>query len=121
MKANNRLNGIVALITVGAIGSCCCPTVELFISEGAQVIVADIDEKGGMQLQKKWSESCMFKRTDVTREEEVTALMNFIAENSGTRLLEVTTLDSSFYTAILKKLRRRNFSALLRFCLEARL
>jgi NAD(P)-dependent dehydrogenase (short-subunit alcohol dehydrogenase family) len=82
MKANNRLNGTVALITGGASGIGRA-TVELFIREGAHVIIADIDEKGGMQLQKKWSESCMFKRTDVTREEEVTALMNFVAEKHG--------------------------------------
>ncbi len=82
MEANKRLNGTIALIT-GGVSGIGRATVELFIQEGASVVVADIDEKGGLQLQEKWSGSCIFKRTDVTLEEDVKELMKFVGKKHG--------------------------------------
>lgn len=77
-----KLQGKVALITGGAsgIGK---STVELFIQEGAFVIVGDIDAKNGLQLQDKYAGSCVFQRADVTSEAEVKALVKFAADRHG--------------------------------------
>ncbi len=82
MDTNKKLKGNVAIIT-GGVSGIGKAAVELFIREGATVVVADIDEKGGMQLQEKWDGSCVFVKTDVTNEMDVKALMNFIAAKHG--------------------------------------
>lgn len=82
METNKRLSGIVALIT-GGVSGIGRATVELFIREGASVVVADIDEKGGARLQEKWNGSCIFRHTDVSRDEDVKELMKFVTEQHG--------------------------------------
>lgn len=82
MKNAKKLQGQIALIT-GGVSGIGRATAELFIREGASVVIADIDEKGGALLQQKWSGSCLFKRVDVTSEEEVKELMRFVADKHG--------------------------------------
>jgi NAD(P)-dependent dehydrogenase (short-subunit alcohol dehydrogenase family) len=82
MDVSKKLPGKVVLITGGASGIGRATT-ELFIQEGASVVVADIDERGGLQLEEKWRGSCIFKRTDVTDEADVKALLAFVAHRHG--------------------------------------
>ncbi len=67
-----KLNGRVAVITGGAsgIGEA---TVRLFVEEGAQVIIADIQEEAGKSLAKELGDAAQFQNTDVTRESAVEA------------------------------------------------
>lgn len=79
---NKKLHGKIALITGGASGIGKA-TAELFMQEGASVMVADIDEKGGRRLEEKWQGSCMFKRTDVTSEADIKDLMHSVFDKHG--------------------------------------
>jgi NAD(P)-dependent dehydrogenase (short-subunit alcohol dehydrogenase family) len=82
MNASGRLPGRVAVITGGASGIGRA-TAELFLREGAQVVIADIDAPAGQRLQAQWGEACMFQRTDVTHEPDVRALMDAVAQRHG--------------------------------------
>lgn len=59
-----RLAGRVALITGGAWGIGRAAA-ELFARAGAQVVVADVDEKAGGELARALGEAALFVRTDV--------------------------------------------------------
>lgn len=78
-----RLQNKVALITGGAsgIGEA---TVRLFVEEGAQVIVADINGVNGKKLATELGKQVMFEQTDVTEETSVLQLIEKINEAFGT-------------------------------------
>lgn len=82
-----ELSGKVAIVTGGAngIGR---GTVELFVEEGAKVVIADIDEGGGRALCARLGTGTRFKRTDVSRREDVQALVDFaLAEFGGLHIM----------------------------------
>ncbi|WP_172371657.1 SDR family NAD(P)-dependent oxidoreductase [Sporosarcina jiandibaonis] len=79
-----RIKDKVAIITGGTngIGKA---TVELFIKEGAQVVVADLDDNGA-DLAKSLSTNgseCLFIRTDVTKETDVRNLVEETVNKFG--------------------------------------
>lgn len=78
-----RLQNKVALITGGAsgIGEA---TVRLFVEEGAQVIIADINGVNGKKLATELGKQVMFEQTDVTEETSVLQLIEKINEAFGT-------------------------------------
>src|SRR5690625_1026145 len=78
-----RLQNKVALITGGAsgIGEA---TVRLFVEEGAQVIIADINGVNGKKLATELGKQVMFVQTDVTEEASVLQLIEKINEAFGT-------------------------------------
>lgn len=70
-----RIDGKVALIT-GGVSGMGLSTVELFLAEGAKVIVADVDENGGRALETAHGGALRFVRCDVTLEEDIFAAVD---------------------------------------------
>jgi NAD(P)-dependent dehydrogenase (short-subunit alcohol dehydrogenase family) len=77
-----ELDGKIAIITGGANGLG-RGTVELFVKEGAKVVIADVDETAGKQLAESLGPAARFKRTDVSKREEVQALVDFTVSEFG--------------------------------------
>ncbi len=72
-----ELKGKVAIITGGASGMGRAASI-LFAERGANVVVADLNVKGGEEVAAEASASgnrCVFQRTDVSKEEDVKALV----------------------------------------------
>lgn len=78
----SELEGKVAIVTGGASGIGRA-TVELFVAEGAKVVIADIDVTAGEQLAEALGENAVFKRTDVAEADEVQELVDFSVERFG--------------------------------------
>ena len=77
-----RLDGKVALITGGTSGMG-RGTVDLFVDEGAKVVVADIqDDKGGL-MQEEFGSSLAYQHCDVTREDEIKSAVDLAVERFG--------------------------------------
>lgn len=77
-----ELLGKVAIITGGAKGLG-RETVHLFVSEGARVVIADLDEQEGGKLAVSLGESVRFKRTDMSSADEVQALVDYTVSEFG--------------------------------------
>lgn len=77
-----ELSGKVAIVTGGASGIGRA-TVELFVKEGAKVVIADVDTARGEELAGQLGTAALFKRTDVANEGEVQELVDFAAEHFG--------------------------------------
>jgi meso-butanediol dehydrogenase / (S,S)-butanediol dehydrogenase / diacetyl reductase len=77
-----RFDGKTAVVTGGASGIGAA-TVRLFVEEGANVVIADIDEKGGAQLAGELGAKVVFSRTDVSDPEAVESLVKFAADKFG--------------------------------------
>ncbi len=81
-----RLENKVAVVTGGAagIGRAIC---ELFVEEGARVVVADIDVGGGEETVRRIRDSqgeSLFVRTDVSKEGDVQAMVEAAKTAYGT-------------------------------------
>ena len=72
----------VAIIT-GAAGGIGEATAELFVAEGAKLVLADVDEQRGAALAARLGAAAAFKRTDVSVEQEVQALVDFAVSEFG--------------------------------------
>ncbi len=77
-----ELSGKVAIVTGGASGIGRA-TVELFIEEGAAVVIADVDAARGEDVAAKLGAAAAFKRTDVANAEEVQELVDFAVARFG--------------------------------------
>lgn len=69
-----QMDGKVAVITGGASGIG-AGTVRRFVAEGAKVLIADLDETGGAALAEELGDAAAFLRVDVSREEQVSAMI----------------------------------------------
>lgn len=83
MSEGMRFSGKVAVVTGGASGIGRATALRL-AREGATVLVGDIDEGGSQALE---AEGIRFRRTDVTREEEIAALIDAAAGLGGPDIL----------------------------------
>lgn len=98
------LDGKVAIITGGTSGIG-ARTAELFVAEGAKVVVAGRRQTQGESLAKALGSAAIFVRTDVTKEGDIKALieqtlakfgrLNCLFNNAGNpgRLTSITDLD----------------------------
>src|SRR5579859_6163145 len=77
-----RLDGKVAVIT-GATSGIGLRTAEIFVAEGAKVVIAGRRAREGEALAKKLGPACVFRRTDVTVEDEMRALIGEAVEKFG--------------------------------------
>src|ERR1700693_3422949 len=77
-----RRHGEVAVIT-GATSGIGLRTAEIFVAEGAKIVVAGRRVAEGEALAKKLGPACLFRRTDVTVEEEMAALIGEAVEKFG--------------------------------------
>jgi len=78
----NRLKDKVAIITGGASGIG-RGIVELFVEEGAKVIIADINETAGKEAVAQLGSNTRFRKTDVTSEADVKALVDYAVSEFG--------------------------------------
>lgn len=76
-----ELAGKIAIITGGAKGLGRA-TAELFLKEGAKVVIADIDQQAE-SLAASLGESARFKKTDVSNPDDVQALIDYTVSEFG--------------------------------------
>lgn len=72
----------VAIITGGASGLGRA-SVELFVQEGAKVVIADVSVEQGEALAKSLGSAAVFKQTDVSNAEQVQELVDFGISHFG--------------------------------------
>jgi NAD(P)-dependent dehydrogenase (short-subunit alcohol dehydrogenase family) len=78
----NKLTDKVAIITGGTSGIGLA-SVELFVAEGAKVVVGDIQDDLGAALEKKHEGNVVYVRTDVTDDAAVEALVETAVDKFG--------------------------------------
>ena len=77
-----ELEGKVAIVTGGASGIGKA-TVELFVAEGAKVVIADMNREAGEALSGEIGEAARFFAVDVSQRAEVEALVGFAVAEFG--------------------------------------
>jgi NAD(P)-dependent dehydrogenase (short-subunit alcohol dehydrogenase family) len=77
-----ELAGKVAIVTGGASGIG-RGIVELFVREGAKVLIADVDPERGEALAARLGAAVRFKRTDVSSSDDIQALVDMTVSELG--------------------------------------
>ena len=77
-----RLRNLIAIVTGGASGFG-RGIVEAFVHEGANVVVADINGAGARDVADAFDERAVDFKADVSRNDDVTALIGFAVERFG--------------------------------------
>ena len=88
-----KLDGKVAVIT-GAASGMGAATAQLFASEGARVLVTDMNEAKGQDVAERLGPNGEFKRVDVSREEDIAAAVDQV--RSGWGRLDVMFNNAGF-------------------------
>lgn len=78
----SSLDGRVAIITGGASGIGAA-TAELFVAEGAKVLIADMQAERGEEMAASLGESAAFHHVDVTKEDDVAAAVHGAVDRWG--------------------------------------
>ncbi|MBV8952211.1 MAG: glucose 1-dehydrogenase [Actinobacteria bacterium] len=82
MPTGQELAGKVAIVTGGA-GGLGRGTVEVFLEEGAQVVIADVDPGRGAAVADELGPSAAFKQTDVAKAGDIQAAVDFAVSHFG--------------------------------------
>lgn len=77
-----RLDGKVAVIT-GGVGGMGKKHAEVFIREGAKVVIADLDQSAGDEAVEELGDQAYFIKLDVTDEENWKSMVKEVEENFG--------------------------------------
>ncbi len=77
-----RLENKIAFITGGAMGMGAADA-ELFIKEGAKVIIGDIEDKVAKETMEKLGENAAYVHLDVTNDDDWVNAYEFVKENYG--------------------------------------
>jgi NAD(P)-dependent dehydrogenase (short-subunit alcohol dehydrogenase family) len=77
-----ELSGKVAIVTGGA-GGLGRATAELFVEQGAKVVIADVDAERGEELAAQLAANALFKRTDVASAADIQSLIDFTLARFG--------------------------------------
>jgi NAD(P)-dependent dehydrogenase (short-subunit alcohol dehydrogenase family) len=77
-----RLDGKVAVIT-GATSGIGLRTAEIFVAEGAKIVIAGRRVPEGEALARQLGSNCVFRQTDVTVEEQMKTLIALAVEKFG--------------------------------------
>src|ERR1700687_3254610 len=77
-----RLHGKVAVIT-GATSGIGLRTAEVFVAEGAKIVIAGRRAAEGERIANKLGAACIFRQTDVTVEDEMRALIGQAVDKFG--------------------------------------
>jgi NAD(P)-dependent dehydrogenase (short-subunit alcohol dehydrogenase family) len=81
-RTTGRLSGKVAIIT-GATSGIGLRTAEIFVAEGARVVIAGRRIAEGEALARQLGADCIFRQTDVTVEDQVKALTALAVDKFG--------------------------------------
>jgi NAD(P)-dependent dehydrogenase (short-subunit alcohol dehydrogenase family) len=81
-RTTGRLRGKVAIIT-GATSGIGLRTAEIFVAEGARVVIAGRRIAEGEALARQLGADCIFRQTDVTVEDQVKALTALAVDKFG--------------------------------------
>jgi NAD(P)-dependent dehydrogenase (short-subunit alcohol dehydrogenase family) len=77
-----KLDGKVAIIT-GATSGIGLRTAEVFVAEGAKIVIAGRRKKEGEAIAARLGATCSFRQTDVTEEGQVSALIDHAVTKFG--------------------------------------
>ncbi len=77
-----RLEGKIALITGGCSGIGLA-TVERFASEGAKVVIADVQDEKGKGLEARFADAAVYTHCDVTRESDIKSAITLAESRFG--------------------------------------
>ena len=77
-----RLDGKIAVIT-GATSGIGLRTAEIFVAEGAKIVIAGRRSAEGDALARRLGPACLFRRTDVTVEDDIRKLINEAVDKFG--------------------------------------
>ncbi len=81
-ESGGRLDGKVAVIT-GAASGIGAGTARMFVREGAQVIVADVQDDAGQALVAELGDAARFAHCDVTSEDDIAAAVDLAVSEFG--------------------------------------